>query len=94
MSDQGIVFLEIAFWKPIKKFKEMEPAHIDPSVMRQELLARAKKELPYLIGQKFVEVVDACLQFRGLTQGLDDSQRHREYKSKILDKLEAWANCF
>ena len=70
----------------------MKPDRIDPEVMRGQLLAQAKKELPHRVGQNFTDAIDTCLQFRELTEGLDEFHKHQEYRARIVDTLEKAAN--
>ena len=92
--NQGIILLEIAYWKPINNFKEMVPKHVEQWKMRDELQTRAKEDLPHMVGQNVADAIEACLLFREKTEGLDASQRHREYRSKIVERLERCAKCF
>lgn len=87
------MFLEIAFWKPVAQFEEMTPSKIDPWVVREQLLARANKDLPHRVGERFATAINACLRFQELTEGLDDFCKHQAYRGRILDVLERTAKC-
>ena len=86
-----MICLEIAYWQSATHFEEMEESTLDPWIIKTKLLDRIKKDLPHLVGQNFTDAIEACLRFKELTQGMDEFSVHREYKTKILSRLEAAA---
>lgn len=71
----------------------MKPPKIDEWAMREQLLIRAKKDLPHMVGQNFTDVIIACLQFQELTKELNDFSKHQVYRSRILDTMERTTKC-
>ncbi|MCJ1353934.1 MAG: hypothetical protein MMC33_003921 [Icmadophila ericetorum] len=84
----SIIFLEIAYWKPIKSFEEMKANPLDKWKCSALLLARIATDLPHRVGQNFSDAIKACLDFQTLTGGFDELKIHQEFRRKIIEKLE------
>ena len=83
---------ELACWKIVTQSEAMKASStILPEEIREKLFESIRKDLPHRVGQCFADVIEACLRFRELTEGFDEFQRHREYTTGILDKLERGA---
>lgn len=58
-----------------------------PRDIKSRLEARAKEDIPHLVGQDFADAIDACLRFQEITRGMNDFSVHQQYKTKIIAKL-------
>ena len=63
----------------------------DRFMIKKSLLAHNQKEMPSRVGRSFSDVIDACLRFKELTEGLDELAMAFEFKARILEPLERTA---
>lgn len=92
MLEQGIIFSEIAYWKPVKDYPEMRQKHVDPKNLRNGLLERLGKDGAHMCGKNFANTILSCLQFTELSKELSDFGSHSLFTERIVKPLQEVGN--
>lgn len=87
-SRKGVLLLEIANWRLVRKFDEMKAQPLSPLDVKARLLTRTAKDLPHMVGQSYANAVDTCLRFKELTAELNEYDKHKVFEDKILGSLK------
>lgn len=89
----GVILLEIGCWRAARYFdkarKDFQDIN-DEEELREKLLGAANEYLPYLVGDKYLEAVVACLggAFDGYSKDQEDPSRlHKAFRTLVLDVL-------
>ena len=94
LTHQGIVLLEIAFWKDVLSIAEVprqESAHksrpLVAEKVREALSAKCNRSLPHQVGQVFTDTILSCLNFGEHTKDMTAYDRHIYYETYIVDRM-------
>lgn len=94
LTHQGIVLLEIAFWKDVLSIAEVprqESTHKSRPLVaervREALSAKCNRSLPHQVGQVFTDTILSCLNFGELTKDMTDYDRHMYYETYVVDRM-------
>ncbi|KAL8633584.1 hypothetical protein Q9189_000737 [Teloschistes chrysophthalmus] len=90
----GIVLLEIAFWQNAiskadlaKPPPDSPPPRLDAEEIRDSLIAKCTRQLPYHVGQVFTSAILECLHFQEKTKDMTAYEQHRYFVTNIADGL-------
>ena len=91
---QGVVLLEIAFWKDVISLAEIpsqdtshKPRPLVAEKVRAALSAKCDRMLPHQVGKSFTDTILSCLDFEKNTKDLEPYEMHRYYETQVVEKI-------
>lgn len=87
---QGIVFLELAYWRSIfeLKFRNLkDTGRCEPGALKREVIKAAQEDIPFVTGMSFARIIKTCLEFDEISAGMSEYEAYELFKKEIVDVL-------